>query len=180
MGQILYKLLTKDIDLSKFTCNNPSIDKMLVDGYYSTLLKQGFCYEILVRNCIVGYFFYTYILITCNDEREDSFGGSLMGCDYPAIHIKFLAIDKKYQCKRIGTHVLRLFIANARKLHKDFPIRFIVIDALKNLCSFYSKLGFQPIDEQDINDNSSTIRMFFDLFDDDERKRLNNYINSIT
>ena len=179
MGQISYRLLSEDIIINEFTCGNPSIDQMLKDGFYSTLLKQGFCYEIVIRDRIVGYFFYTYILVSCNDENMDSYCSTLMGFNYPALHIKFIAIDKKFQRKKIGTNVLRLFISNARKLHKDFPVRFVVIDALKDLESFYSKLGFQPVDDQDISANLSTIRMFFDLFDDDERQRLQDYISII-
>lgn len=179
MGQISYRLISKDIDLTEFTCKNKSIDDLLKDGYYSTLLKQGFCYEIIVRECVVGYFFYTYALVTCNEEAEDSQCSSLMDFDYPAIHIKFIAINEKYQRKKIGTNVLKLFIDRAGELHKGFPIRFVVLDALKDLILFYNNLGFQPIDENDIQNTSSTIRMFFDLLDDSERKRLDDYTNSV-
>lgn len=180
MGQLSYRVLSQDIDLQEFTCNNATIDNMLRDGYFCTLLKQGVCNEIIVHNIVVGYFFYTYTVISYDKKDDESFGSSLMDFHFPAIHIKFIAIHQKYQGKKIATHVLRLFIRNICATNERVPLRFIVIDALKTLQHFYSSLGFQPIDDDDIKDASSTIRMFFDLLNDSERSRLNEYTENLS
>ena len=58
------------------------------------------------------------------------------------MHIRFIAIDKKYQRNNIGTKSLEAIIKIIKDLAKDFPIRVITIDAELHLVKWYEKLGF--------------------------------------
>ena len=94
---------------------------------------------------------------------------------YAAVEITYLAIDKRCQKKNIGTTVLKAIIKDIRSWCRRLPIRFIMIDALKERENWYADLGFFTInsDSSDAG-NCATVKMLIDcLCNQDE---LNRYV----
>lgn len=90
-----------------------------------------------------------------------------------AMHIRYLAIDKKFQNKGIGTVVLRGIIAEILKLSQIYPIRIITIDALGEYYEWYKKIGFRDI--PGIENNGITYPMFMDCMSKEEARKLKEF-----
>lgn len=180
MSKIAYKLLTEDIAVDSFRCDNTSIENQLKDAYYATLLKQGNCYEIIVRNTVVGYFFSTFCTFPYNPQ-DDCYSTTIMDTLFPAVHIRFIAINNKYKGHKLGQVILRLYISIMRRslpnYEQNLPVRFLIIDALKELYGYYLSVGFHAMDEDDMNNNEPVIRMIIDLISDSDYKKLQEYID---
>lgn len=117
MAEIRCPLMDKEVD--GFECNNSSIEEQVRDSYFITLLKQAYGHQIIIDGQIVGY--------------------------YMAMHIRYLAIDKRVQHRGIGTIVLRGILAEIIELSKKYPIRIITIDALTEYYDWYKNIGFKDI-----------------------------------
>lgn len=92
-----------------------------------------------------------------------------------ALHIHYIAVDKKYQKKSIGTTILQTIIAQGLNICKQLPITLITLDALKDKYEWYKARGFQPFDENDLKKEITTIPMYMSCILD--QTAVNNYGN---
>lgn len=166
-----------------FSCANPSIDLLVRESYFVTLLKQAYGHQIRTEDQVVGYYLIHFRSIKNNKinqmlgQPEEEYESSLLDF-YIALHIKYLAIDKEWQHRGIGTAVLKGLIDEGVNLSKKYPIRMITIDALAEYYNFYKKIGFQDIPGQ--KPAGPTIPMFLDCMSVEEAKRLKNFCNEET
>lgn len=164
-------------EAKQLDCGNDNINKKLEDAYFADLLRQGYTYEISVRNIILGYYMLTLKKYTVYDWKADEISyASGLSRDYFTLHLQYILIDKRYQKKGIGTAVLKKIISDAKQLSNEWPIRFLTLDALPDKYKWYEKCGFSPMNE-DAEKNSFEIGMFLDCIDD--KTELNRYISSI-
>lgn len=139
--------LMMDRDVKDFCCANASIEEQIKDSYFITLLKQAYGYQILIERQIVGYYmlyFKNIKLDVVNQILEEEYFSN-MADFYIAMHIRYLAIDRKVQHQGIGTVVLKGIIAEILKLSKSYPIRIITIDALQEYYEWYQHIGFREL-----------------------------------
>lgn len=79
-----------------------------------------------------------------------------------AVHIRYIAIDEKYQHNRIGTATIQAIIKNVELLAANWPVRVITIDARENLVMWYEKLGFRKMVYNTPGQDGVTVSMFLD------------------
>ena len=169
--------LSDDVQIGKngFDCGNSTINEQIRESYYSTLLQHMYAYKITMDDRVVGDYmlhFQSVIISALPGELADRFSDMTHGLCY-ALCLKYIAIDKPYQNRRIGQRALLLIIANAQNLSKNWPIRFLTIDALAEKVGWYTKNGFKAFGSS--ADDGPTIKMYLDLHNDPER--LERYCN---
>lgn len=175
MAGIEFKLLDNEVE--NFVCGNHSIENMIANAYFQTILQHGYAYEFYNNGIILGYYmirFEKVLLSQCEEAVEGYYDEALK--NYYAVHIHFLAVDKRYQNRNIGTAVLNVIIKRIREMAKLWPIRLITIDALKDKYEWYIKNGFLPFNEEDLEDDKSVICMYIDCQTDDNKKRTKKFV----
>ena len=85
-----------------------------------------------------------------------------------AVHIHFIAINKKFQGNKIGTSVVKTIIKQVKQLSKDWPIRVITLDAIemrdeeRNPVKWYTNLGFERLTRNRVGQEGVTVPMYYD------------------
>ena len=113
MARLDFKLVTREVaDCQDFDCGIDSINEYVKDSYYPSIAQHAYAYNIIGNGKSLGY-----IQVLFRDVELDCFPDDISGVDpgikantLPAIHIRFLAIDKSYQRNRIGTVALETII----------------------------------------------------------------------
>ena len=173
MSKIMCPLMDKDV--KEFCCANASIEKQIEESYFTTLLKQAYGYQIIIDDKVVGYYMLYFRNINLRQVHK------IMGEEYEsdmldyyiAMHIRYLAIDKKLQHLGIGTAVLKGLIVEILRISKIYPIRVITIDALLEYHEWYRKIGFR--DSPGCMYDGITVPMFIDCMTKEENEKLQNY-----
>lgn len=154
--------LSADVPSDSFDCGNQSINNLIFQSCYPTILHQSYAFCVSNDNDIIAYYMLKFIDIDidiCPDEIsdycDDSFDPHLC-----AVNIEYIAVDKKYQGYRFGTRILQQIITDVQKLCEYWPVRFITLDALTTKIDWYKTLGFKEFKPND--DSSSTVRMYLD------------------
>lgn len=151
MGKLLFEKVTKDIetiDSSSFDCGVDSINGYIRESYYPTIFQEAYAYSISTKSStgklLLGYYQILFREIELDDFPEEvaDYYTPIKDGKISSLHIRFIAIDKKYQRNDIGTKSLEAIIKIIKDLAKDFPIRVITIDAELHLVKWYEKLGF--------------------------------------
>ena len=113
MSKISLKLLTKNTVNNQFECGVESINQYVKNAFYPLLLQQAYTYTIESNNIVLGYvqiMFKTVKLTDFPEEISEYYDDTLIVDKIVTMHIKYLAIDTKYQKKQIGTSALRSII----------------------------------------------------------------------
>lgn len=174
MAKITIEKLDRNVLDKEFDCGNSSINMQVQASYYPTLLQYAYAYKVSISDHIVGY--YMIKLRTIKLEKAPSeiseYSCSLIS-ECNAVHIKYIAIDKEYQHKTIGTYVLKTIIVSVLNLCKKFPITLITLDALIDKYDWYKRNGFRAFDEDELQVSQTTIPMYINCILD--KKTVNDY-----
>lgn len=162
MDKLFIKRVQSEPVLDEFNCGNGSINGQIRDGYYISLLKQAYAYEVCIGKQVIGYY---RISITPLIYEDESYYIESVGNGYSAIKLDYLAIDREYQDRGNGTAVLKYITKQTEKYSESLPIRFLTLDALREKVSWYEKRGFKLYNEQDLVESSETIAMYMDFCD---------------
>lgn len=168
-----------DCEYTDFHCGNNSIECQIKKSYHASLLKEGYGYEILADDIIVGYYMLGITIIheaALPNVDKDHSSGLHQEVRYGAIELVYLAIDEKYQKHKIGKTVLKSIVSNVRNLSESIPIRYMVLDALKSKVKWYKDNGFFQNEEQVVSDGSPTVKMFMDFAD---HNKIDKYENEL-
>lgn len=154
--------LSADVPLGSFDCGNQSINNLIFQSCYPTILHQSYAFCVSNDKGIIAYYMLKFVNIDisiCSDEisefYDDSFDPHLC-----AVNIEYIAVNKKHQGCRFGTRILQQIIIDVQKLCEYWPVRFITLDALTTKIDWYKKLGFKEFKPND--NSSSTVRMYLD------------------
>ena len=164
-----------DEEVTFFRCGNSSIEQQIKDSYFATLLKQAYGHKILIDGKCVGYYMLMFKHIELDDINQimcDEYQSDIANY-YTSIHIKYLAIDERYQNNKIGTTVLRAILSQILKLSMKYPIRIITIDALDKYYEWYKAIGFRDMPSREYD--GVTHPMFMDCMTEDDVYKLKNY-----
>lgn len=175
MSKLTCSLMNSEVHEGDFDCGNDTIESTICSAYYSTLLHQTYGYQICMDDKIVGYYmiYLKEINIDVMEKIEgDEYNSGVIDY-YISAHINYIAIDKKYQQKKIGTHVLKGIISDILKKSKDIPIRLITLDALNVYHEWYKTIGFRDIPGMDAKNDITP--MYMDCMGEYERKQLDLY-----
>lgn len=158
------------ISKESFDCGNASINDLVYASPFLTLLKFAVSYEIINDGSIVGYYmidFKELRLDDCPESVREYNDGNTESC--AVARIRYIAIKKEKQGLGFGTYTLKAIVAAILEMSKELPIRLIVLDALKERCSWYEERGFFYYNEKEKETSSSaTVRMYMDCIPDIE------------
>lgn len=113
MGTLRFKKVTADIKKTSFDCGVASINEYVRDSYYPTIIQHAYAYSIMDEKYrILGYcqvlFREIEIDIFPNDIAD--YDSEIKDGKISAMHIRFIAIDKRYHKHGIGTSSLKVII----------------------------------------------------------------------
>lgn len=164
--------VTKGCETRPFHCGNGSIESRIKGMYYASILREGAGYEIIscrddIKTTIGYYLIRIQVLDNPDYEQAEDFHSEAYSQEtvfhYGAVEISFLAIQEDRQGEGIGSAVLASIIKGIME-QSVLPIRFILIEALKEKLGWYLQNGFKPIGSE-IN-GRPTIRMYMDCIED--------------
>lgn len=163
MSKLTCRFLQEDVKPGMFDCGMDTINEYVVESYLATLLQHGYAYQILYGNIVVGYYMLTFnhvMIEDCPDSISEYTSGlsNFLYC----VEIKYLAIDKKYQKRGIGSSILGIIIKDIKDYALKFPIRLITIDARNDLLDWYKKFGFIEFPENPEWQKGYTTKMYLD------------------
>ncbi len=164
MGKLDFERVTKDVRSQSFDCGVDSINEYVRDSYYPSIAQHAYAYKITGNGRTLGYIQYLF-----RDIELDYFPDEISDIDpgikentLSALHIRFIAIDSRYQKNHIGTAALETIIRRAEQLADNWPIRLITIDARADLVGWYEKEGFKKMKENTPGQDGVTIAMYYD------------------
>lgn len=113
--------------------------------------------------------------ISIPDDDQEFSSGLHQNIRYGAVEINYIAVDEKMQHQGIGQIALDSIVSYVRHYCKFFPVRYIVLDALKEKVKWYEDNGFFKIGHELAD--CPTVKMLMDLCD---HEKLEQYIEEST
>ncbi len=97
MGELVIKKLNHDVPSHGFDCGNSSINRQIQESYFPTLLQYSYAYEVSLSGQVVGYYMIKFRTINLEKAPPEigEFESSIVH-DCSALHISYIAVDKKY------------------------------------------------------------------------------------
>ena len=178
MGTLEFRRVTKNVENDSFECGINSINDYVKDSYYPTIVQHAYAYSIMSKGKILGYYMILFRDIELDDFPEEiaDYNPYIKEDKISAVHIRYIAIDKKYQGHKIGTSALQTIIKAVQKLALEWPIRVITLDARIELVDWYKREGFVKLKSNTPGQNGTTEAMFFDCMN--FSKELSEYLES--
>lgn len=164
MGRMEMKKLNHDTCDRVFDCGNASINKLITESYFPTILQHLYCFEVTVDGEIIGYYMYGFQMIKLEECPEEirEYYSSLSNVCY-TINLKYIAVASQYQHRGFGSIILCSIIKYTHEMCKNWPVRMITLNALKERVDWYQRNGFKMFNELDAqNDNITEVKMYMD------------------
>lgn len=183
MADLCYKLMGEE-DLHGFDCGNPSVSNMIDQTYYACLLREAraYCVYLKVKDdqeILVGA--YSVSIDTLDVKNAVSPLADYYSREPPfraMVHLDYIAVNSKVQDHGIGKAILEYIVLQARSLYREWPVRLLVLDALRDKVAWYEKRGFSAVYEDDPDPHSTTVKMYLDLMPGEDFQRLSEYVES--
>lgn len=160
-SELIIEPLNKDHDLSSFTCSDSDLNDFLKDDALNDqkfmINKTSLCFW---KNELVGYI----TLVTDTIGTKEVIVSDEIKCKYskyPGIKIARLAVDSRFERRRIGTYLLYAAIGKALSISDSVGCRYVLVDSKKESISFYEKHGFKIAVR---NKKHNYTPMYFDLY----------------
>lgn len=143
------KSLVETIDVYGFCCTKDELNEFIHNealDFQEELL--GITHLWYYEGQLVG--FVTLSTADIRKEMMDFEDRPRIGKDhYPALQIGQLAVDEKFEGNGIGGFICRWVMGKALDLSKSVGCRFIILNAKRDVISFYKKNGFKMLKRQD-------------------------------
>lgn len=176
MAELDFKLITESaVDLDEFDCGVESINQYVKESYFPSLAQHAYAYTVSAKGKTLGYIQFLFRDVSLCDFPDDiaDIDSGVKDETLSAVHIRYMAIDEKYQGRKIGTAVLNIAIGKIEELAKKWPISMITIDARIDLVSWYEKEGFKHMIKNKSGQEGYTQAMYYNCIRD--YKRLQEY-----
>ncbi len=178
MANIIIKKISSEVLPENFNCGNSSINALVSESYYPTILQHAYAYQISSENVVLGYYMLKFLKIKleeCPEEISEHYSDFCQDCF--SVHVSYIAVDSRYQKKGIGTIIIKHIVSSVMELCESWPVRLITLDALKERYEWYCDLGFCAFNEEDRDNTEPTIKMYWDCLLDPEA--VYNYENDV-
>lgn len=164
MADLQVRFVTKEIEQSSFDCGVDSINQYIKQSYFPLLLQHAYTFQVSGNGIVLGYYQVLFREIELNDFPEDisDFQSDVKEQSLSAVHIRFIAVDKRYQGNRIGTAMLQMIVKSVMELSVSWPVRVITIDAVNHLTGWYEKIGFKRLLRNTPGQEGVTSAMYID------------------
>ena len=179
MAALDFCKVTKDVENIPFDCGDTFINEYVRESYYPLIIQHAYTYSITAKGIVLGFYQILFREIKLEDFPDDvsEYDSELKDGKISSIHIRFLAIDKHYQRRKIGDSVIRIILNDILDMAERWPIRVVTIDAKLHLVDWYKNLGFIEMKNNTDGQDGVTLAMFFDCMK--HGKDLEEYIDSI-
>ena len=172
MDGIVLSKVKDSSELNGHSCGEPAIDRMISSAFFAHLCRQQDTYCIRFQGDVIGSYSITVKAVdfsACDKEIAEYYEGNPL---FGVLYIRYLAVDEDMQGMGVGSTVLKLIIRSAIEKAVEFPIRCVLFDALRRRVKFYQDRGFTVFSQDELNSNSETVKMFFDLITEEDRSRI--------
>ncbi len=176
MGTLQFKRVTQNVENEVFNCGVAWINEYVKESYFPLITQQAYAYSISASDKVLGYYQVMFREIELQDLPEDISEYIDLKDKISAVHIRFIAIDEKYQNHKIGTNAIKIIIKDAEELVSSWPIRVVTIDARDDLVEWYKSLGFVAMSVNTPGQDVATTAMYFDC--NKYTEELEEYIDS--
>lgn len=143
--------------VKNFKCGNSSLENHLKqNAYYNTIDLEECTNLVYYQGNFVGYFSLKKSKLKLDTDMSE--------LDYnTSLDISRIAVDLSYQEIGIGSEIIKRIINLAKSVNE----RFITLDALIEVHSWYEKRGFSSFIEQEelISNRDGLVYMIMDLYD---------------
>ncbi len=143
MNELRLVLLTAEHDVSGFDCGNEQLNRWLLDhALASQRADLARTYLALEGETVAGY----VSLTTGSVRREQApkrYARGMPRHPIPTILIARLAVDRRYQGRRLGSRLLGEALRRAVAASDAVAARLVVVDAIdERAAAFYRRWGF--------------------------------------
>ena len=175
MEQVKSDCVTKEIENTSFDCGIDSINEYVKNSYLPFLLQEAYTYELTSRGVVLGYYqiMFKEIKLLSLSEDFSEYESDIANDKTTAVHIRFIAVAKEWQRRKIGTAIMHTIIKKIETLSFSWPIRVITLDAVVYLVEWYRKLGFHEMKENPHEQDGVTVAMYYNCMHN--QKKLKEY-----
>lgn len=166
------RLLTRDLDVSQFTCGDEphhrDLDEFLkadARRYMATSMSQTFVG--IERGELVGYITLLMDAIWLNSDEKSLFEQVDIppAQTIPALKVGRLARSATCTTRGVGTALMRFALDKLVDLSEQAGGRLLSVDAIPSAVEFYERLGFVPnLHNNHTGKRRGTVSMRFDAF----------------
>ena len=148
-SKVIIDVLTKEDDLSDFTCGKKPIDDFIHDEAVDFQNERlGVSYLFRYKDKVIG--FLTLSMADLKKEKMQAIEKLKIGKEnYPALQVSQLAVCLKHWENDIGTFLCDYSLAMAYKFSKEVGCRFLVLNSKADVIAFYEKYGFKLLPKQE-------------------------------
>lgn len=175
MGIASCVAVESEAELRNFDCGVSTINELVATSFYPHIIKQRKVYKILVREAKVGFMSVSISNISLAHSDAPVAEYYADPPSFGAVKLDYIAVDKRVQKLGIGSTALKYIIQEARELHKTWPVRLLVLDAIRERIDWYKELGFEAVSQAELKSDSPTVPMYIDLMPESEKKSLDTY-----
>ena len=151
---IINEEIMKKLD---FDCGDEDLNDFIHNDALKHLYEDlAVTYLCVIDEIVLGFVSISNasIKISKKDKKEMEYKYP----EFPSVRVGRLAIDKKYEGKGIGSYIIDWVFGKCEDMGYEVGIRFVSVDAYKDVVGFYKKNKFF------IKDNTKkNIPMYFDL-----------------
>ena len=174
MAKIQFERISSKNQLENFDCGNASINIDIKEAYFPDLLQHAYTYCVKSGETTLGVYQIMFREVQLDDFPEDisDFTTEIKDNTISAVHIRFVAVEKKYQHNKIGKMIVQSIIKQVEQLNLRWPVRIITIDALEDLVPWYESIGFKKAIYNPPESEGITVAMFFDCMSLDNKTKI--------
>ena len=111
METLEFERVTQEVETCCFDCGVDSINEYVRESYYPMILQHAYAYCVARRGRILGYYQIMFKEIELDaflEEISDYSDEGLNKNRISTVHIRYIAVDSRYQGHKIGTKVLEV------------------------------------------------------------------------
>lgn len=165
-GEARIRLLVPDDDRSRFACGDIELDRFFqrFAGLNQFRHHIGSTYVAVLDGEVIGF-----ATVSPSELTADAVSGltkkKLPAYPIPVLRIARLAVDGRFQGRRIGGFLLRAMFELALELRDKAGCAGVVVDAKPGAIVFYQKLGFMPltVERGALGDRPEPLPMFLPI-----------------
>jgi len=174
---IVINRLHEEVKKEDFSCGKESIDNMVYEAYFTSLLQFSNAYKAVCDNETVGYFMTSLGSIRLDFAPESIAQYAGKKDTISTLYIDFIAVKKELHGCGFGKAIMKIIEKKAETLIKQYEwnVRLITFNATKDNVDKYISWGFQQYGKEDVY----TVPMFKDLWMDQNRNCLMKYMEGM-
>jgi predicted N-acetyltransferase YhbS len=159
--KVIVTILRQEDDLSTFCCENSDINDFIHNEAKDFQDERlGMSYVFSYDGTPIG--FVTLSMADLKRDRMELEDRLQIGVEnYPALQIGQLAVCREHERQDIGTFLCYFCLGKAYRFSEEVGCRFLVLNAKRDVISFYRRFGFKLLPKQEKRDQPL---MFLNIF----------------